>query len=428
MGDLRERMRQAMVVLGWPEGTRETYLGWGYDLAKHYKRSPELLSGDEVQRYVSHLGVERRLEPVSVETAGAALRFLYENVLGRQRFELPGHDAALSPAAVVAAAKTTGAAGTTHPLVMQRVVTAVAMVAALPASAQGDLRERMRQAMVLRGLALRTREAYLGWGRDLARYYKRSPERLDDAEVRRYMLYLIEERQLANATVRQAVGALRFLYEVVLRRQRAQFEIPQPKREQKLPEILSRSEVASIMAAAGGLRARALLLLTYGGGLRVSDTVKLRVEDLDFERGMVRVVGGKGKKDRYTLLPKRCAPLLRQYVQTVGGTGLLFVCKDGNAMQRDTALRVYLRAKDRAGVTKTGGIHGLRHAFATHLLEAGCDPVTIQRMMGHTNIQTTLRYLHVTQARVQTQVSPADLLPELPEPEVPEQAPRNPKR
>ena len=426
MGDLRERMRQAMVALGWPESTREAYLGWGYDLAKHYMRSPELLSGDEVQRYVSHLCLERQLEPASVQTAGAALRFLYENVLGRPRFELPGHDAALSPAAGVAAAAAKGAAATTHPAVMKRVVTAVAMVAAQPESAKGVLRERMRQAMVLRGLAVRTREAYLAWGHDLARYYKRSPETLDEAEVRRYMLYLIEERKLANATVRQAVGALRFLYEVVLRRQRGQFEIPQPKREQKLPEILSRTEVARIMAAAGGLRARMLLMLTYGGGLRVSDTVNLRVEDLDFERGLVRVVGGKGKKDRYTLLAKRCVPMLHEYVETVGGSGLLFVRQDGKAMERDTALRVYMRAKDRAGVKKGGGIHGLRHAFATHLLEAGCDPVTIQRMMGHRNIQTTLRYLHVTQARVRTQVSPADLLPDLAEPQKP--GPRTPKR
>jgi site-specific recombinase XerD len=193
--------------------------------------------------------------------AVAGLRFLYEDVLGRPRIEL-----AVSPA-------------------------------------KGELRERMRRAMVLRGFSEPTQRAYLRRVYDLARHYQRSPQLLDVEEVRAYVLFLIEERKLTRSSVRQAVAALRFLYEAVLGHARGQFEVPLPKSEQKLPEILSREEVASSSAAASRVRERTLLVLTDGGGLRVSAVVRLRAQDLDFRRGMIRVVAGKGRKDRYTLLP-----------------------------------------------------------------------------------------------------------------------------
>lgn len=272
------------------------------------------------------------------------------------------------------------------------------------------LRKQMLADMVLRGLAPRTQEAYVAAVVGLARYYKRSPEFLTQEEVQKYLLHLIEERKLTWSSTNQAACALRFFFHITLKQPDAAFVIPSRKAPAKLPEILSRSEVERIICACICLRHRALLMTIYAAGLRVSEACLLKVADIDSTRMMIRVVNGKGGKDRYTLLPPQLLDTLRLHWQTARPREWLFPKTDGSKpIGVSQVQKIFHAAKRRAGVQKEGGIHSLRHAFATHLLEAGIDIHTIGRLMGHDQITTTARYLHVKQ-QVATTDSPLDLL------------------
>ena len=276
----------------------------------------------------------------------------------------------------------------------------------------GVLRTRMEQDLVVRGRSPRTREAYLHAVAALAHYYHRPPDQLSAREVQQYLLHLIEERHLAWSSCRVAVAGLRFFYEITLGRARAAFPVPLPKGAQKLPEILSREEVARLLASVATLKHRVLLMTTYAGGFRVGEVVRLRGTDIDAERMLIRVEQGKGRKDRYTLLSRRLLEELRHYERVYQPTPWLFPQRHRPApMDPSSALRIYHAAKARAGIRKQGGIHALRHAFATHLLESGTDIVTIQSLLGHGSIKTTLRYVHLSRHQVAEHVSPLDQLP-----------------
>ena len=272
----------------------------------------------------------------------------------------------------------------------------------------GELRERMQHDLVVRGMSPRTQEAYLAAVKGLAQYYHQPPDTLSAQQVEGYVRHLIEQRHLAPNSVRVAVFGLRFFYMVTLKR--PAFTLPLPKGVKKLPEVLSGEEVGRLLASTVTLRERALLMTTYGGGLRVREVGRLRVGDIDAQRGMIRVEQGKGRKDRYTLLGPRLLAELRHYWQVYRpARPWLFPQRHKAApMDPTTAQKIYYAAKQRAGITKAGGIHVLRHAFATHLLEAGTDLATLQQLLGHDSITTTMRYVHVAQKRVTAQGSPLD--------------------
>ena len=237
------------------------------------------------------------------------------------------------------------------------------------------LRQRMIDAMVLRGMAARTQQAYLGVVAQLARYYRRSPDDLDAGEVRAWLLHRINERQLAYETVKQAVCALKFLFATVLGREAEALAIPYPHTPQRQPEILSREELSRLFAAANGIRSRTLLMTTYAAGLRVSEVCALRLADIDSaaDRMCLRVVGAKGGKDRYTLLTPSLLEALRLYWRACRPQHWLFPgARDPRRpFDAHSAQRIFYRARARAGITKSGGIHCLRHGFATHLLGRG---------------------------------------------------------
>jgi len=275
----------------------------------------------------------------------------------------------------------------------------------------GELRTRMDRDMVLRGLAVRTRESYLAAVAGLARHYGRRPDRLTEREVQAYLLYLIQERRLAWSSCNVAVHGLRFFYHTTLGRSRTTFTIPASKQPSKLPAILSREEVQRLLAAAIAPNHRALLMTTYAAGLRVSEVVQLQLGDVDASRRALHVRHGKGGKDRYTLLSDRLLAELRAYWRTARPRRWLFPTRDGQRpMHRHTAQKIYYTVKARAPIAKPGGIHALRHAFATHLLEAGVDLRTIQQLLGHGAITTTMRYLHLAEKHLLQQRSPLDLL------------------
>jgi integrase/recombinase XerD len=258
------------------------------------------------------------------------------------------------------------------------------------------LQQRMIEDMIVRGLAKATQQAYLRAVRGLAAYYKRSPDTLSSRDIQRYLLMLHEERGLMYSTCNTIVHGLRFFYGTTLSRSVMRFAIPLAKEPSTLPVILSRHDIRQLCAAAETLRDRTLLKVTYNAGLRASEVVHLQIAHIDSRRMCLRIQQGKRQKDREALLSVDLLQDLRAYWRVYRPALWLFPGRDGSQpLALKTAYLIFQRAKERAGIAKPGGLHLLRHAFATHLLEAGVDLHTIQRLLGHTNIRTTLRYFHV---------------------------------
>jgi integrase/recombinase XerD len=274
-----------------------------------------------------------------------------------------------------------------------------------------ELRRRMEDDMVARGLAERTRESYLWAVTGLARFYRRSPDQISDDEVQAYLVHLLRERQRSWSTCNVVAHGLRFFYHTTLKRDRATFAIPAPRQRQRLPAILSREEVEGVITHVTNLKHRTMLLTAYAAGLRLNEVLHLRVTDIDSARMTIRVEQGKGGKDRYTVLRPRLLEALRAYWKLARPRPWLFPSSaTGQPMDPSALQRAYTTAKRRAGITKPGGIHALRHAFATHLLEAGVDIHTIQRLLGHGSISTTTRYFQLTRHTEAGPDSPLDLL------------------
>jgi site-specific recombinase XerD len=278
----------------------------------------------------------------------------------------------------------------------------------------GALREKMQRDMIVRKLSERTQKAYLGAVIRLVRFYRRSPEQISADEIQAYIVHLLQERRLSWSSVNVALSGIRFFHYITLGREETELYIPGPRRTGKLPQILSREEVTRILHAPGNLKHQTLLMTTYAAGLRVSELIHLQVSDIDSDRMTLRVQQGKGARDRYTLLSRRLLQTLRVYWKGVRPRTWLFPSPDSDRpLDPSTPQRVYQAAKKGAGVRKEGGIHALRHAFATHLLESGTDLHTIQRLLGHASIKTTQGYLHLAQRALTAHTSPLDLL-ELP--------------
>jgi site-specific recombinase XerD len=269
--------------------------------------------------------------------------------------------------------------------------------------------------MLARGCADRTRDSYLEAVTGLARFYRRSPDQITDAEIQAYLVHLIRDRQLSWSTCHVVVCGLRFFYHITLKRDRTTFSIPSPRQSGKLPFVLSREEVPRLLTHATNQQYRTMLMISYASGLRLSDVLHLRVPPIDSARMTIRVVQGKGGLDRDTLLSARLLEALRAYWKVARPSDWLFPARKNptRPMGPSSLQKAYGTAKRRAGLTTPGGIHTLRHCFATHLLEAGVDLHTIQRLMGHRHLTTTARYLPLARHTQIGPGSPLDLLARL---------------
>jgi site-specific recombinase XerD len=244
----------------------------------------------------------------------------------------------------------------------------------------------------------------------LAKHYRQFPDQLTQEQIRTYLLYL-QERGLSSSSQNVAISGLRFFYQQVLGWNEEQLFLPPRKRTWRLPEVLSPREVERLLSAAVKLRDRCLLMTAYAAGLRVTELIHLKLSDIHPERMMIRVEQGKGKKDRYTILSQRLLGELRRYKQAYQPVSWVFFGKTRNDPLHITAAqKVYNIAKQKSGVEKGKGIHTLRHCFATHLLEAGVDLVTIKTLLGHNSLQSTQRYLQIRQPKLGSTASPLDLL------------------
>ena len=273
------------------------------------------------------------------------------------------------------------------------------------------LRQQMIEAMRQRGFAARTHSSYLGAVTELARHFGRSPARLTLGELQAYFNYLAQERGLAPASCRLHLNAVRFLYLHVLKWPSFDVPLVVPKRPQRIPELLTSGEVRRILDACPNPKHRMMLELCYGCGLRVSEVVSLRVRHIDSERQLLRVEQGKGSKDRLVTLSPGLLRRLRHYWSLYRPTDWLFPTTGAPHRHVDatTPQKAFRRAKTQSGVEKEGGIHGLRHAYATHQLERGLPVHRLQRLLGHGHMQSTLRYLHWVPGR-QNEGAEADLI------------------
>lgn len=272
------------------------------------------------------------------------------------------------------------------------------------------LRQQMIHTLQLHRKDPSTIKAYVRAVADLAQYHHRSPDTLSVEQVRDFLHHLITARKLSYSTCNQRIAGINFFYRYVLGQLDFHLHVPL-KRSGRLPEPLSRNEVARLIGAASNLKHRALLMTVYGGGLRVSEVVRLQPEHIHADRMLIRVNQGKGRKDRYTLLSPRMLSELRSYWVACRPKTWLFTNRwNSRPLSKKTATEIFNNLKRRAGVTHGHGIHSLRHSFATHLMEAGTPLPVIQRLMGHVSLMTTAKYLHVTRRHVASTRSPLELL------------------
>jgi integrase/recombinase XerD len=274
-----------------------------------------------------------------------------------------------------------------------------------------QLRKRMQEELQRRNYSESTTVCYLRQITEFAKHFGRSPAQLGPEEIKQFQLYLVQEKKVSWATYIQATAALRFLYVKTLGRTFMADKIPYPKRPKHLPTVLSQAEIERMLNAARSLKHRALLMALYGSGLRVSEACRLTIEDIDSSRMVLHVRQAKGNKDRDVMLSPVLLETLRQYWKRSRPRCWLF---PGNGPDKPmTTKSVFLMVRSiaaRAKITKTVSPHTLRHSFATHLLESGTDLRTIQLLLGHADVRTTIIYLQVSQQHIRKITSPLDQL------------------
>jgi integrase/recombinase XerD len=276
------------------------------------------------------------------------------------------------------------------------------------------LRQNFIRELVLRGMSPRTQESYVGAVYYLAKYYHKAPDLLSNEELKNYLFHLAE-RGLAPSTLNQQVSALRCFYKLTLRRS-VDFlceVLPRSRKAVRRPQAFSTEEVAQLLTVGcSHPKGRAFLMTVYGAGLRLDEACHLKLEHINRRRMQIRVEQGKGRKDRYTLLSPVLLAELERYWKCFRPAHWLFpsIKYPKAPMDYHTGQRIFYRAVKRAGLPKRGGIHTLRHSFATHLLEAGVEITVVQRLLGHTSLATTSTYLHVRQERLAQIKSPLQLL------------------
>lgn len=272
------------------------------------------------------------------------------------------------------------------------------------------LRERMEQVLRVRNYSERTVEAYVDAVKRFANYWGKRPDQLGAEEVRSYQIWLRDEKHVSWSFFNQTAGALRFFYTYVVERPEAIQRVWHARRERKLPVVLSVEELVHFLESVTLPRYRAMLTTMYSAGLRLSETLHLRVEDIDSSRMVIRVRQGKGKRDRYVPLSPIALDLLRAHWRHERPPGLLFPNQVDPERPMDTASveKFVRKIALRAGLTKRVTPHTLRHTFATHLMELGTSSRVVQVLLGHANVRTTESYMHVSPGILQDAASPID--------------------
>ena len=271
-------------------------------------------------------------------------------------------------------------------------------------------REQLRADLQLKGITARTQHNYLREADNLEQYFSKSPEELQESEIKDYLLHLLQDKKVSEGTFRFYVAALKALYRT-LNREWLVEKICYPKRKKTLPVVLALSEVEALFAVTENIKHKAILMIIYSSGLRISEAANLKIPDIDSKRMMVRVQQGKGSKDRYTILSQTTLEQLRQYWRQYRPKEWLFEGSNDTHLSITSIWQIFHDAKKRAAITKPVSPHSLRHSFATHLVEAGTSLHHVQLLLGHRSPTTTTVYLHVSRLNLAQVTSPLDKVP-----------------
>ncbi len=272
-----------------------------------------------------------------------------------------------------------------------------------------NLQQQFEKDLLIKGFSPRTIGTYQRCIQTYLRFYDHKINPESGKDVKEFLHYLLHKRRVSRAYMHQYYSALKYFYTITLERNWEIMRIPRVKREKRLPDILDRQEITTLIDVTTNIKHKALLMITYSAGLRVSETASLKNQDIDSKRMSIKVRGGKGRKDRYTLLSKKSLLFLREYYKLYRPHHWLFEGQvKSKPLHTSTLQRVFTRAKEKAGIQKKVSIHSLRHSCATHLLEQGTDIHVVQRLLGHSNIKTTMVYLHLKKESLMKVVNPLD--------------------
>ena len=259
------------------------------------------------------------------------------------------------------------------------------------------LRKKTTDYLIYRGYADATVRTYIDHISQYAQHHNCCPSQLDLEAVRLYLIYLVIESKYTQSSVNGAYSALKILYEKILNRGWDANKIPRSRRLKTLPNVLSKQEVNQLFEVTTNTKHKAILMMLYSGGLRISEVVQLKIRDIDSQRMLIRIEQGKGGKDRYTLLSQKMLVQLRIYYRRYEPKSYLFngmIASQPIAVS--TVSKVFRQAKAKSRLQKPASPHTLRHCFATHLIEDGVSVTKVQLLLGHTHINTTSRYLHLS--------------------------------
>ncbi|ABR47605.1 phage integrase family protein [Alkaliphilus metalliredigens QYMF] len=269
--------------------------------------------------------------------------------------------------------------------------------------------QQLEKQFTLKGYSPKTKKSYIGHVKRFLGFINNKPEVLTKQDVEKYMYHLLNVQENSHAFANQALSAIKFYYQHSLKKDKVLYDLPRPKKEKTLPNILSQREVLSILDSVNNIKHKSILLLTYSAGLRIGEVVRLKVGDIDSDRMLIHVRQGKGRKDRYTILSEVALSTLRKYAMIEKPKDWLFPGGKENCFLTERSVqKIFSVACKRAKVKKHASVHSLRHSFATHLLEGGTDLRYIQELLGHSSSKTTEIYTHVSEANFSKIKSPLD--------------------
>ena len=262
-----------------------------------------------------------------------------------------------------------------------------------------EIIKKMKEDMEMRGFSHHTKDSYLRKTKDVMKYFKRPIEEVTIEELRNFLLiYLKEERKLSERSVNYYNSVIRFMYEVTMDKLINKKQLPMYRKRRKMKDVLTKEELSTFFNACDNYMYKTIFMLIYGSGLRISEAINLRIEDIDSKKMRIFVRKGKGEKERYTVLPQTSLEMLRKYYQMYKPKhpeGYLFLNREGNPLTTERTRVFFRRYRRKAKIDEKFVVHSLRHSFATDLIERGATILEVKELMGHSNIRSTMEYIHV---------------------------------